>query len=75
MNYQFRWGWFLVSFAVGVLYVYLVKPQPFIVYKYPTPYNAGKVTYSDNVGNCYKFKVETVECPKDRSHVEAQPIV
>jgi len=75
MEYQFRWGWFLVAFAIGVFYVYLVKPKPLIVYKYPTPYNAGKVIYSDNVGSCYKFKVENVSCPKDQTHVEAQPIV
>lgn len=75
MEYQFRWGWFLFAFAIGVLYVYLVKPQPIIVYKYPTPYNAGKVTYSDHAGNCYKFKVDSITCPKDREHVESQPIV
>lgn len=73
--YRFRWEWFIASFAIGILYVYLVQPTPIIVYKYPTPYNAGKVTYADHAGNCYKFKVDTIECPKDKKHVEAQPIV
>jgi len=71
--FRIRWLWFLGAFATGILYVYLVRPMPRIVYKYPTPYNSGKIIYSDHAGNCYKFKMDVIKCPKDS--VEPQPIV
>lgn len=74
-GYRFRFGWFLFAFAVGILYIYLVKPSPPIFYKYPTPYNVGKIIYEDDTGGCYKFKLEKLECPKDKESIEPQPIV
>ena len=53
---------FLISFGIGVLLVYMFQNEPTIVYKYPTPYNAGKVTYKDDAGVCYKYKAYKVEC-------------
>lgn len=61
---------FLTSLAVGLLYAYLTTPYPKIVYKYPTPYNAGKITYIDDANVCYKYKVTKVACPLDKSKIK-----
>lgn len=73
-RFQVHWPWFIVAFAVGVLYLYAVRPTALKVYKYPTPYNSGKIIYSDHAGNCYKFEMETLPCEKGAA-TEPQPIV
>ena len=66
---------FLISFAVGLFFCYISQPKPQIIMKFPSPYNAGKITYRDDDNNCYKYKAEKVECPLDRSLVKPQPVV
>jgi hypothetical protein len=53
---------FFLAFLVGLVYVYLDKPRVDLVYTYPTPDNIDKVTYTDEAGVCYKFKMKEVEC-------------
>lgn len=72
--FRIQWPWFLGSAAVGILYIYTVRPKPAVVFKYPTPYNSGKVVYADHVGNCYKFEMETLKCAPEMK-TEPQPIV
>ncbi len=55
--------WFLMALCIGLLYTYVLAPQEQVVTKYPTPYNAGKITYVDDAGVCYKYKVESLSCP------------
>ncbi len=76
-RFEFRLGWFIIAFAVGVLYVYITHPSPTVVYKYPTPYNSSKTIYTDAAGNCYKFNVKTLEkCPDPtEKEVVPQPII
>ena len=64
--------YFFIGLAVGMLAVYVTTPVPDVVYKYPTPMNAGKVIYQDNSENCYKYKSEEVKCPE--KDVEIVPI-
>jgi hypothetical protein len=66
--------YFIVSFATGILIVYLNTPPPEIIIKYPTPSNAGKIIYKDDAGVCYKYKAREVECPKNNENVESQPL-
>ena len=54
----------LVSLAFGILYVYLVKPEPTYIYVYPTPDNANFIQYKDNANNCYEFDTQEVLCQK-----------
>lgn len=61
---------FLISLAIGLLYVYLTTPYPQIVYKYPTPYNAGKITYVDDADVCYKYRVDKTQCPLDKTKIK-----
>lgn len=54
---------FLIALCVGLFYTYISTPPPEIVVKYPTPFNAGKITYVDDAGVCYRYKVKKVSCP------------
>lgn len=66
--------YFFVAFAVGLLAVYITTSPPQIVYKFPSPYNAGKVTYRDKEDGCYVFSAEEVSCPADKNQIKPQPI-
>lgn len=67
--------YFLVSLCVGLLYTYLSAPTPQVVIKYPTPHNAGKITYVDDAGVCYRYKVEATQCPSNIETIKKVPLV
>ena len=70
---------FFISLCVGLFIVYIVTPKPQIVFKFPSPYNAEKVTYrtsDEETGThtCFKVKADAVSCPKDQSLIKSQPL-
>jgi len=66
--------YFFIALAIGMLIVYCTTPVPEIVYKYPTPQNAGRVVYQDDSENCYKYKAKEVKCPKKEKEINVVPI-
>ncbi len=56
---------FFVALGIGALLVYMFAPSPKVVIRWPTPENAGKVTYIDKKGVCYKYKASKVPCTHD----------
>lgn len=60
---------FIISLAVGLFFVYVWGPETKKVHLYPTPENSGKVQYKDKSDNCYIFKQQEVDCPKDSSKI------
>jgi hypothetical protein len=62
--------YFLIALCVGLFYTYITAPVPQIIIKYPTPFNAGKITYVDQNDVCYKYQIKKVTCPKDRSQIK-----
>ena len=65
--------YFIVSFCVGIGYIYMVTPSPTIVNKFPSPYNTKNLVYRDNDNNCYKYTHEKVKCNGD--NVIHQPVL
>lgn len=66
--------YFFLSFAIGLLVVYVVTPPPQVVVKFPSPYNAGNVIYKDKADTCYMYKADRTACPRDQSLIKEQPI-
>ena len=62
--------YFFIALFIGLFIAYISTPVPDIIIKYPTPQNAGKIVYKDDSDVCYKYKVEEVSCPKDKSRVK-----
>jgi hypothetical protein len=65
---------FMISLAVGLLYVYLSSPDPTIIYVYPTPDNVGNIEYKDKADNCFQFEANEITCPSDKSKIKTIPI-
>ena len=63
----------LLSLSVGLLYVYLVKPEQTQIYVYPTPDNVNLIQYKDKVDNCYEFDNTEVNCPNS-GDIEQIPV-
>lgn len=62
--------YFVISFSIGLLFVYMTHPKPHIVHKFPTP-NTVTTKYNINE-NCYKFEAKEVACSQD---AKPQPII
>jgi len=65
---------FLISFAVGLFFVYVLGPEMKTIYIYPSPENVDKVLFKDKADNCFYFEEQVVECPKDESQISKIPI-
>ncbi len=64
----------LLGLFFGMFFVYVLKPTPVVVYKYPTIDNAGKVVYQDRNGVCFKYHADTVDCDKNEGRITTYPL-
>ena len=62
--------YFFAALCLGLFYTYITAPKPQIVIKYPTPFNAGKVTYIDQNNVCYKYQIRKTQCPVDKTKIK-----
>jgi hypothetical protein len=67
--------WFFAAFALGLVACYVIAPTPTVVVKFPSPFNAGKITYKDEADTCFTFKSDKVTCPTDESKIKKQPLL
>jgi len=58
---------FLISFTIGLFFIYILGPEIKTIYIYPTPENIDKILFRDKADNCFNFEEQVVECPKDKS--------
>jgi hypothetical protein len=65
---------FLISFAIGMFFIYIWGPENKIVYVYPSPENIDKMLFKDKADNCFYFDQQEVECPKNESLISKIPI-
>ena len=64
---------FIVSFAIGVLFVYIFTNNNRTIIVYPTHENYNLLQYRDKIGNCYSIEETEVECPSDANQVSTIP--
>lgn len=67
--------YFFVAFAIGMLVVYLTKPKPNIIVKFPSPQNVDNVVYKGEDDTCFKFIASKEQCPLDREKIKPQPVM
>jgi hypothetical protein len=65
---------FLISFAVGLFFVYILGPESKTIFIYPSPHNYMNVQYKDNVNQCFQFKPVETECPINPFSVKTVPV-
>lgn len=65
---------FLISFAIGLLFIYIMGPEMKTIYIYPSPENVDKILFKDKADNCFYFEEENVDCPKNEKLISKIPI-
>jgi hypothetical protein len=65
---------FLLGLAAGIFFVYILKPAPVVIVKYPNIDNAGKTIYRDRNGTCFQYNVENVDCDKSEDRIKSYPL-
>lgn len=65
---------FLISFAIGLFFVYIIGPESKTIYVYPSPQNYEKTQYKDSANQCFQFKPVETNCPINPLAIKTVPI-
>ena len=65
---------FIISFTIGLFFVYILGPEIKTIYIYPSPENVDKVLFKDKANNCFSFEEREVECPENEAMISTIPI-
>jgi hypothetical protein len=65
---------FLISFALGLFFVYIMGPEMKTVYVYPSPKNYTKMLYKDTANQCFQFKPLETNCPINPLSIKTVPV-
>lgn len=65
---------FIISFTVGLFFVYILGPEMKTIYIYPSPETVGRVLVKDKADNCFYYEEQIVDCPSDESQISSTPI-
>jgi hypothetical protein len=64
---------FLISFAIGIFFVYITLSESNKIYVYPSPENMNLIQYQDKADQCFEFKETPVQCPADKKQMFQVP--
>ena len=73
-SFKFNILAFVIGFIIGMCYIYQKQPPLTETIVYPTPYNAGKITYKNKNGDCFQYTAEPVDCPEDESLIKQHTV-
>ena len=60
---------FILSFAVGLFFVYISSSSNKTIVVYPTPENQNKVQFVDKAETCHRYMSSEVTCPTNSDKV------
>jgi len=63
-----------LGLVLGIAGIYFIKPEGSVHYKYPTPENAGKLTYRNKNGICYQYSGKEVNCDTNDAKLKTYPL-
>ena len=66
---------FLISFCIGLFFVYITAPKMQTIYVYPTPENTNKILYKDDSNICFKLTPKEVPCKEKNSNYPLQSFI
>ena len=73
-SFKFNILAFTIGFIIGMCYIYQKQPPLIEQIVYPTPFNAGKITYNNKNGDCFQYTAEVVNYPEDESLIKQHTI-
>jgi hypothetical protein len=65
---------FIISFLIGMIYIYISSPPTRNILIYPTVDNIDKFQYVDKAENCFKFDPKEENCPYNTGPLKKIPI-
>lgn len=65
---------FVISFMVGLFFIYVLGPELKEVYIYPSPESIENILFKDKADNCFRFEEKTIQCPENTSLISTIPI-
>ena len=65
---------FVMGLMVGLFIVYILKPSPLVITKYPNLENTESVIYKDRNGTCFKYETRTIDCDKAEDRLKPYPL-
>jgi hypothetical protein len=65
---------FLISFALGLFFVYIMGPEMKTIYVYPSPQNYMKTLYRDSANQCFQFNPVETSCPINPLSIKSVPV-
>ena len=65
---------FILSFLIGMVYIYMSSPPTRNILIYPTVDNNSKFQYIDKAENCFTFEATENKCPFNTGSLKTIPI-
>jgi hypothetical protein len=65
---------FILSFAIGIFFIYILGPDIKTIDISPSPENVDKILFKDNADNCFYFEQTETKCPSENSFISKIPI-
>jgi hypothetical protein len=65
---------FILSFIIGMVYIYMSSPPTRNILIYPTVDNNSKFQYIDRADNCFTFEAKENKCPFNTGPLKTIPI-
>lgn len=65
---------FIISFLIGMVYIYISSPPTRSILIYPTVDNVNKFQYVDKAENCFSFDAKEAKCPFNTGPLKTIPI-